>query len=56
VFHNLFTFFEVVISERLYKTIGHGRTISDVPNDIEIKLPVKENGNIDNEYMSNYIK
>lgn len=46
----------VVISERLYQTIQHGRTISDVPKDIEIKLPIKNDRDIDWDYMSNFIK
>ena len=48
-------YLSVIISERLYKTIGHGRTISEIPN-IKIQLPVNENNEIDFEYMSNYIK
>lgn len=47
-------YLSVVISERLYKTISHGRTISQVPN-IKIKLPFK-NGKIDTEFMSNFIR
>lgn len=46
----------VVVSERLYQTIQHGRTISDVPKDIEIKLPIKSDKSIDWDYMSNFIK
>ncbi len=46
----------IVISERLYKTVGHGRTISNVPSEIDIKLPVDDKGEIDCAYMSNYIK
>lgn len=46
----------VVISERLYQTIQHGRTISDIPNNIEIKLPIKSDKSIDWDYMSNFIK
>lgn len=46
----------VTISERLYQTIQHGRTISDIPNHIEIKLPVEHNGNIDWDYMSSFIQ
>lgn len=46
----------VKISERLYKNIQHGRTISDVPADIEIKLPIKSDGEIDFEFMSNFTK
>lgn len=47
-------YLSVIISERLYKTIGHGRTISEIPN-IKIQLPVNDKC-IDFEYMSNYIK
>lgn len=46
----------VAISERLYQTIQHGRTISDIPNNIEIKLPIKSDNSIDWDYMSNYVK
>ncbi len=49
----------IVISERLYKTVSHGRTIGDVPASIDIELPVKHSEGvevIDFEYMSNYIK
>lgn len=45
----------VIISERLYKNIQHGRTISEVPL-IEIKLPIINNGDIDWNYMSNFVK
>jgi hypothetical protein len=34
-------YLSVIISERLYKTIGHGRTISEIPN-IKIQLPVND--------------
>ena len=46
----------IIISERLYKTIGHGRTISEVPKDIDVKLPVNVKDEIDFKFMSNYIK
>lgn len=46
----------VAISERLYQTIQHGRTISEIPSDIEIKLPITSDGQIDFVYMSNYMK
>ena len=46
----------IVISERLHKTINHGRTIKEVPSNIDIELPIKESGEIDFCYMSNYIK
>lgn len=50
-------YISVVISERLFKTIGHGRTISNVPQEIDIKLPIKNDKNkLDIEYMENYIK
>ena len=45
----------VAISERLYKGIQHGRTTSEVPN-IEVKLPIKNDKNIDWDYMSNFVK
>ncbi len=48
-------YISVVISERLYKTILHGRTINEVPN-IDIKLPIDKNGKLDSAYMSNFIK
>lgn len=48
-------YISVVISERLYKTILHGRTINEVPN-INIKLPIDKNGILDSGYMSNFIK
>ncbi|MDE6885525.1 MAG: N-6 DNA methylase [Helicobacteraceae bacterium] len=46
----------VAISERLYQTIQHGRTISDIPNNIEIKLPIKSDKSINWNYMSNFVK
>ena len=46
----------VAISERLYQTIQHGRTISEIPSDIEIKLPIISDGQIDFVYMSNFVK
>lgn len=50
-------YISVLISERLFKTIGHGQTISDVPKETTIKLPVKNNKNeLDFEYMENFIK
>ena len=49
-------YISVVISERLFKTIGHGRTIKDVPQETTIKLPAKSNGKLDIEYMENFIK
>ncbi|MBR7118262.1 MAG: hypothetical protein IKC84_02665 [Helicobacteraceae bacterium] len=50
-------YISVVISERLFKTIEHGRTISNVPQETDIKLPIKNNKNeLDIEYMENYIK
>lgn len=48
-------YLSVIISERLFTTIGHGRTISDVPN-VKIQLPVDKNSCIDFDYMSSYIK
>ena len=47
-------YISVVISERLHKTIAHGRTISEVPS-IEIKLPINK-GKLDIKYMSNFIR
>ncbi|VEU77798.1 HsdM family class I SAM-dependent methyltransferase [Mycoplasmopsis columbinasalis] len=44
------------ISERLYKNINHGRTISELSSEIDILLPVKPTGEIDTKYMSDYIK
>ncbi len=46
----------LIISERLFQTIQNGRTISEVPSDIEIKLPINSNGEIDWDYMSNFVK
>lgn len=46
----------IVISERLHKTINHGRTIKDVPTNIDIELPLNLNQEPDFQYMSNYIK
>lgn len=46
----------IVISERLHKTIGYGRTISEVPNQIEIKLPINSKNELDFGFMSDYIK
>lgn len=46
----------VMISERLFQTIQNGRTISEVPSDIDIKLPIKSDGKIDWDYMSNFVK
>lgn len=46
----------IVISERLYKTIGHGRTLVNVPEETNIKLPVKGEGELDFDFMSNFIK
>ncbi|EKK0585977.1 hypothetical protein PJ911_000781 [Campylobacter upsaliensis] len=48
-------FLAITISETLFKTIGHGRTISEVPN-INIKLPITKKKEIDFSYMSNYIQ
>lgn len=48
-------YISVVISERLHKTIAHGRTISELPS-IEIKLPINKSGKLDFDYMSNFIK
>lgn len=48
-------YLSVLISERLFKTIGHGRTLTDIPK-IEISIPIDKNGQIDFDYMSNYIK
>ncbi|WP_270987134.1 HsdM family class I SAM-dependent methyltransferase [Campylobacter upsaliensis] len=48
-------FLAITISETLFKTIGHGRTISEVPN-INIKLPITAKKEIDFAYMSNYIQ
>ena len=39
------------ISEWLFKTIGHGRTISDIPNKISIKLPFTKQNKPDFTYM-----
>ena len=48
------TFSTITISETLFKTIGHGRTISEVPNiNINFITAKKE---IDFAYMSNYIQ
>ena len=49
-------YISIVISERIFKTIAHGRTIKEVPNEIKIKLPVLENDKLDIEYMKNYIQ
>ena len=46
----------VIISERLFQTIQNGRTISEVPSDIEIKLPINSYEEIDWDYMSNFVK
>ena len=46
----------VIISERLFQTIQNGRTISGVPSDIDIKLPVNSDGKIAWDYMSNFVK
>ena len=46
----------IIISERLHKTINHGRTIKEVPSNIDIELPIKDDDSIDFDYMSNYIK
>jgi hypothetical protein len=43
------------MSERLHKTIGHGRTISDIP-DVKIKLPIDKQGEINFEYMKHFIQ
>ncbi|WP_435128390.1 HsdM family class I SAM-dependent methyltransferase [Mycoplasma sp. 6243] len=44
-----------VISERLFKSIGHGRTLrSEIPN-VEIKLPVNSYNQLDINYMNDYI-
>lgn len=49
-------YISIVISERLFKTIGHGRTISKVPQ-TSIKLPVKNaKKELDIAYMENFIK
>jgi type I restriction-modification system DNA methylase subunit len=46
----------IVISERLHKTINHGRTIKEVPSNIDIELPVNEFGDVNFPYMSDYIQ
>lgn len=46
----------IVISERLHKTVNHGRTIKAVPSNIDIELPVSEDNSIDFGAMSEYIK
>ena len=46
----------IVFSERLFQTIKHGRTISDVPSETDVKLPITNNGKINFKYMSNYIQ
>jgi len=46
----------IVVSERLHKTVNHGRTIKTVPSNIDIELPIKEDETIDFGYMSDYIK
>lgn len=48
-------YLSVAVSERLHKTIGHGRTIKGVPTDIEITLPVKQDGSPDFDTMANQI-
>lgn len=48
-------YISVVISERLYKTIAHGRQISEIPNN-DVKLPIDKNGKLDSNYVSNFIK
>ena len=48
-------YISIIISERLFKTIAHGRGISDIPT-ISIKLPIKKSGELDFDFMSNYIK
>ena len=49
-------YISVLISERLFKTIAHGRTISDIPKGIEIKLPVTVSGDLNMTYIENFIK
>ncbi len=46
----------IVVSERLYKTIGHGRTISEIPSEIDVKLPVDSKNELNFKFMSNYIQ
>ena len=48
-------YISVVISETLFKTVSHGRNISEIPN-IKIKLPITKNDQLNYNYMSNYIK
>ncbi len=47
-------YLSVLISERLYKTIGHGRTLTEIPK-IEISVPINKKGQIDYDFMSKYI-
>lgn len=49
-------YISVILSERLFKTIGHGRTISGIPNQISIKLPFTKKNKPDFTYMSNFIQ
>ena len=49
-------YISILISERLFKTIGHGQRIADVPQETTIKLPIKNNDELDIEYMENFIK
>lgn len=46
----------VVLSERLFQTIQHGRTISDIPQGIEVLLPVQDNNEIDWAAMSAFVR
>ncbi|AFI06049.1 hypothetical protein HCD_05235 [Helicobacter cetorum MIT 99-5656] len=48
-------YLSVVVSERLFKTVSEGRTINEVPI-IEVKLPIREDGNLNVEFMSDFIK
>ncbi|MGZ9413229.1 HsdM family class I SAM-dependent methyltransferase [Mycoplasma sp. Z386] len=46
----------IIISERLFKSIGHGRTQKNEVPSIEIKLPIDSKGEIYFQYMEEFIK
>ncbi|WP_462088143.1 HsdM family class I SAM-dependent methyltransferase [Mesomycoplasma hyopneumoniae] len=45
----------IVISERLFKSIGHGRVQKNQIPSIQIKLPIDQNNQIHTEYMNDFI-
>lgn len=49
-------YLSIVVSERLFKSIGHGRNKGNIPNNIKIALPITSDKVINVKYMHEFIK